>query len=131
MPVGVPVIHFGSVILGQSFFGSTAGDSSLGEESRNLVRGNGTFANDAPTRGLIRQINDRGSDIARGGAAIDDDADAAVQLLAHLLGAGALGGAAEIGGSRGDGDRRRSHNGPRYFSVGYAQCDVAGVGRDL
>src|ERR1700687_1939418 len=79
--------------------------SSLGKEAGDFVSGNRAFANDAPARGLVAQIDDGGGHVSRRIAAIDNDIDAALQLVAQLLRAGALRSTAQ--GCRGSSDRAR------------------------
>src|SRR5258708_26292610 len=114
---------------GCRFTGSSL--SSVGKESRNLISGNRAFANDTPARSFVGEINDGGSDIARRRATVDDNADASLQLVAYLLGAGTLRGAAKIGRCGGDwngggGDHRQGNLGVRH-----AQSDVAGISGHL
>src|SRR5579871_6613024 len=70
---------------------------SLREETGNLIRRNCAFADNPPAGGSVRQIDNRGSDIARRSTTVNNDADAAVQLVAHLLGARAFCRTAKIG----------------------------------
>src|ERR1700684_1682489 len=87
--------------------------SSLREEAGNIVGGNRAFANDAPTRDVIAQIDDGRCDIPRRLAAIDDNVKAALELVAHLLRAGTLRSPAEIRRSSSDRDGRGRHHGQR------------------
>src|SRR5271165_5182870 len=78
---------------GTSGVGSGAGlrrRSSFGEESGNLIGRDGPLAYDAPALQLIGEVDDGGRDVPGRSTAVDDDADAALQLVAHLLGASAL-----------------------------------------
>src|SRR5690348_5312438 len=54
---------------------------SLGEEAGKLVGGNGAFTNGAPASGLVAEIGNGGSNVARRGTAIDNDVDAALELV--------------------------------------------------
>src|SRR6202140_5011497 len=87
--------------------------SSLSKEAGNFVRGNRAFANDAPARGFVAQIDDGGGHVSRGIAAVDNDVDAALKLVAHLLRARALRSAAQV--CRGSSDR---DSGRRYHCPG-------------
>src|SRR5207249_1027918 len=80
--------------------------SPLGKELGDLVSGNRAFTNNPPARNLVAEIDDGGSYVPGRCTAVDNDIDATLQLLAHLLGAGALRGTAKVRGSRSDGDGR-------------------------
>src|SRR5882762_6668656 len=60
-----------------------------------FFRGNGAFAHDSPTV-LSAQIHNGGGNITRRGAAVNDDANAAIELHAHLFGGRTLRRAAEV-----------------------------------
>src|SRR4051812_37356434 len=102
--------------------------SSLREEVRDLVGGDGALADDAPALVFVAQVNDGGGDVAWRGASIHDDVDASLELVTDLLRARAFGGATEVGRSGGDRDRGRRHYGKRNLCVGHAQGNVARVG---
>src|SRR5882757_1823316 len=78
-----------------------------------FFRGNGAFAHNSPTV-LSAQIHNRGGNITRRGAAVNDDANAAIELQAHLFGGCTLRRAAEVcrrcsnWNTRGSDDRQRN-----------------------
>ena len=47
-----------------------------------------TIDADAPARPFVSEVDDGGRDVARGSPPIHDNADAPLQLVAHLFGAG-------------------------------------------
>src|SRR5438105_4843959 len=60
------------------------------DDFHDLVAADGAFANDAPAGVFIREINDRRSDDARSGAAIDDDGQAISKLFTNGIRRSAL-----------------------------------------
>src|ERR1700691_640612 len=101
--------------------------SSLGKISRNLLSRNRAFADDAPPRSFIGEVNDGGRNIARRSATIDNNADAALELVAHLLRAGALRSSAQVRRRSGNGNSRCRYHSPRNLRVRHAQSHVASV----
>src|SRR3954470_13614492 len=95
--------------------------SSLREEVRDFVGGDGALADDAPALVFVAQVNDGRGDVAWRSASIHDYVDASLELVTNLLRARAFGGATEVSRSGGDRDRSCSHHGEWNFCVGHAQ----------
>src|SRR5258708_25718104 len=91
------IIPQSTAAVGAADDGSQNRHSSVGKKSRNLFGRNCAFADDSPAFAFVRQVDNGGRDIARGSPAIHVNADAALKLVAHLLGAGTLASPAEIG----------------------------------
>ena len=68
---------------------------SVLEGEGDFVGGDGAFAEDHPGVCAAGEVDDGGGDGAGGGAAIDDEGDLVAELVGDVLGAGALGHAAE------------------------------------
>src|SRR5258707_10199781 len=83
--------------------------SSFGEEPRDLHRRDCPFADDAPTRYLVAEIDNGGGDVAGGCAAIHDNVNAFAEVIAHLLSTGALGSTAQVSCRSLDRNAVRSH----------------------
>src|ERR1035437_9057622 len=122
MLVGAFIGHSSAFILKRS---------SLSEEAGYVFGGNRAFANDAPARGFITEIDDGGRHVPRRIASVNNDVETALELIAHLLRAGALRGAAEVRGRGGDGNGRGRHHCEWNLCIGHTQCDVARIGSHL
>jgi len=94
------------------------------------VGGDRAFAKDHPGVGSAAEVDDGGCDVARGGAAVDDEGDFFAELLAHLGRIGAFGLAAKVGRSGGYGQAELGNDCTADGCFRDAQGDVAGVGRD-
>src|SRR5438477_11538200 len=111
MLVGAMLGHSSAFILG---------GSSLSEKVGNFVAGNCAFTNDAPARNLITKIDNGRGHVPRRISPVDDDVEAALELVAHLFRAGAFRGPAQVCGSSSDRDGRRRNHGARNLRIGYA-----------
>src|ERR1700688_2897870 len=95
-PVRPAAIPQSTATAGAADAGSQKRLSSVGKESRNFVGRNRPFADDAPASPFVGQVNNGGRNVTRGNPAVHDNADAALELVADLLGAGTLRSSAQI-----------------------------------
>jgi hypothetical protein len=100
------------------------------QRERDLVRGDGAFAEDHPGVGAAAEVDDGGGDGAGRGAAIDDERDLVAELITDAGSVGAFGKTVQIGGGCGDRKAEFLDDGAADLAFRHAQGDVAGVRGD-
>src|SRR5262244_2886230 len=105
--------------------------SSLGKVLGNLLGGNSAFADDSPASVLVGKVDNRGSDLTRRNASIDDDGDSILQLIADCNRRRAFGRAAQIRGGCSNRQSCGAYHLQRNLRRRNAQRNIAGVSRYL
>jgi hypothetical protein len=106
--------------------------SKLGalQGERDLVGGDGAFAEDHPGVPAAGEVDDGGGECACGGTAVYDERDLVAELCVDVVGKGAFREAAEVCGGGGDRQAESGDDGAGDGGSGDTECDVAGVGGD-
>src|ERR1700675_3760707 len=99
--------------------------SPLDKKRRNLLGGNRSLANHAPTFLPVAEIDDGRCNFAGGGASIDDDGNAILQLVAGLPRGRAFRSAAEVRRGGCDGNAGRLNDRQRNLGGWDSQGNIA------
>ncbi len=100
------------------------------EGERDLVGGDGSFAEDHPGVAAAGEVDDGGGGGAGGGAAVHNKRDLIPELIEDAHGVRALGIAGEVGRSCGDRQAKASYDGAADGCFGNTEGEVAGVRGD-
>src|SRR5439155_26556666 len=101
--------------------------SSLREELRDFLSRNRALPHDAPASFFVGEIDNSGRYFARRSAAIDNDGNTILELVAYGHRRGALGFSAEVRRGSGDRDLRRLHDRQRNGRLRNPQGNITCV----